>query len=699
MLRGLTTGGCFVVPSPFFVLFWQSWGPARFLSSSVLASVAVLIAWFDNLQKALCAPQLEQDWCSRLLQKKLTFGHGTPLLSTIGFDWDYCGKEDLAKDMRASVQKLHEAKGRGGDKQAHPLFIAFAGPGQGKSRLLSEFPGLVAECLKDLKNRRFSDEPLAFLLTCENGLGPGDWGTEELNARRFVACRMLWQLRDANQEAFDDAGAPTNFAKFRAGCDADLVPEDVFGLVLPPDQRSLATVVMGVDGMQNLPGFPQRGEETGKRAPFYQVMREVCRLVNQDTPPFVVACVTATQSVSQSLADSSQARTYLKLPRVTAVTRKNRTVLPPDDLIQLLTVDMGGHGRALEGLEEALNDWQSMSASALVGAVISKLYEKYPDAVNFAGAKASDVLDLLRASLSGKVLGQNQTIGGLDPTKTELVRVVYLDKLFYEYRIDIPYIWLQVMLSQQRLTPDLDPWKLLDYGFFERPATRTWQAWELFNADFRVLRSCSFEDGQAVKIGLLHRGAIIRPRGFEHQEVRNRHLTLAKAKSRLSSKSSCCGHPKPNSTSSDTNLANGLKKFQCRVTLAGKDVVVSMADKTTLVVNGAGAPAADAFLMLGERTAGNEQLISECLQFKMGSSIVKATEERHKACDNNDILVLLLNRAENSPESQDRLVFVSAEQFEEYFGLYAGRAFLLKDVKIAQDPCVKVPLCPAHLLS
>ena len=188
------------------------------------------------------------------------------------------------------------------------MFIAFAGPGQGKSRLLTEFPGLVAECLKDLKNRRFSDEPLAFLLTCENGLGPGDWGTQELNAQRFVACRMLWQLREANQEAFDEAGAPTNFAKFRADCDTNLVPEDVIGLVLPPD----ATVVIGLDGMHNLPGFPQHGEQTGKEAPFYQVIQEVCRLVNQDTSPFVVACVTATQSVSQGLAEP-QACQYLKL--------------------------------------------------------------------------------------------------------------------------------------------------------------------------------------------------------------------------------------------------------------------------------------------------------------------------------------------------------------------------------------------------
>ena len=106
-----------------------------------------------------------------------------------------------------------------------------------------------------------------------------------------------------------------------------------------------------------------------------------------------------------------------------------------------------------------------------------------------------------------------------------------------------------------------------------------------------------------------------------------------------------------------------------------------MADKDVLVVNGAAAPAADAFLFLGEETAGNEQNISECLQFSMGSSIVKMSAERRKACDNNDILVLILNSAGKSPTSQDRLVFVSAEQFEDYFGLYAGRAFLLRKLR------------------
>ena len=302
----------------------------------------VLTACFDNLQKALCAPQLEQDWCSRLLQKKLTFGQGTPLLSTTGFDWDYCGKEDLVEDMRASVQQLHDKKGAERTSRIIPCSSRSPAPAKASpdcsqsSRAWWQSVSKISRTAGSVTSR----SPFSSPARTAWGLGTGPQRSSTPGASWPAA----WQLREANQQAFDDAGAPTNFAKFRADCDTNLVPEDVIGLVLPPD----ATVVIGLDGMHNLPGFPQHGEQTGKEAPFYQVTQEVCRLVNQDTSPLVVACVTATQSVSQGLAHSPQARKYLKLPRVTAVTRNNSSVLPPDDLIQLLAVDMGGHGRALE---------------------------------------------------------------------------------------------------------------------------------------------------------------------------------------------------------------------------------------------------------------------------------------------------------------------------------------------------------------
>ena len=464
--------------------------------------------------------------------------------------------------MQDGIERLISHKGKDSDKQNHPLFIAFAGPGQGKSRLLTEFPALVEQCMKKLKDKRgFTEQPLALLLTCENGMAPGDWTTEELNAQRFVACRMLWQLREANKQIFHDVGAPTDFAQFRAQCSKDLVPAAVLQTLLTEDESKSATVVIGIDGMQNLPGFDLRGTENGKGQPFYQVMREVCRLIDQTAHPFVVACVAATQDVSQALADSPQSRIFLKIPRVTQVTVNGVDQIPDNNLKKLLVKDMGGHGRALECLVEALNDF---------------------------------------------------------------------------------------------------------------PAAE----WESFNADFRVLRSLAFEDKQPIEIRSLHRGAIIQPDSLHKARIINRHLKVARTSTRSASKSSCCGNPKPTTDSNASLPGVGMQPHQCKAIQNEHDVTVTMTDKNVLLVNAKGAPAADAVLMVEEVACGGNRDISECLQMKHGNSQTDVDKERNKACDDHDILVMLCN-AEHGPPSgnKHRVVFVALQQFDEYYGPYAGRAF------------------------
>ncbi|CAJ1402000.1 unnamed protein product [Effrenium voratum] len=436
--------------------------------------------------------EARSSWCEKLLAKKLKFGAADQLLATVGATWDYCGKEVLRESMQIPIQKLHEQKGKNSDKQLHPLFIAFAGPGQGKSRLLTEFPGLVEQCLQNVSERqklKFSKQTRSFMISCENGLSPGDWATEELNARRFVACRMLWQLRNANKEAFREVGAPETFAKFRVECSDSLVAEDVFAAVLC-DELNHSTVVIGVDGMQGLPGFTERSDAAGKDLPFYQVMQEVCRLINQMEGPFVVACVAALQNVKSGLAGSPQARVFLELPRVTAVTRNKQPVLPGHRLKDLLVEDMGGHGRALECLLEALMEMPNAAATALVGAVMRQLRQKYPDAAQME--PGADLKELLRAALSGRWILSGEMVGNLDPEKVELIRVKFKDGDSSQYRIDLPYIWLYLMLSLSKFSDDLQPWNLMDYRLFE--SEPTWQQWEEFNARFRVLRASAFEE-------------------------------------------------------------------------------------------------------------------------------------------------------------------------------------------------------------
>ena len=95
-------------------------------------------------------------------------------------------------------------------------------------------------------------------------MAPGDWATVELNAGRFVACRMLWQLRAANQVAFKAAGPEEFAASVRSA----------------PNIWCHTMCCKPCYGMQGLEGFDLRAEEAGN----YEVMLEVCRLVLAASP-------------------------------------------------------------------------------------------------------------------------------------------------------------------------------------------------------------------------------------------------------------------------------------------------------------------------------------------------------------------------------------------------------------------------------
>ena len=631
-----------------------------------------------------------------MLRQRLHFGIAEKLLDTEGAEWDYCGKDELLSAMQETVQTLHDNKGVNSDKQRHPLFLVFAGPGQGKSRFLTEFPSLVMRCLNNIQHVKYQQEPLAFLLTCENGTQPGDWLTQELNAQRFVACRMLWQLREANATAFAEARAPNNFAKFRAQCSKDLTAEDVLRAVLTLEEVECATIVLGIDGMQNLSGFTQRAVEVGKKEPFYQVMQEVCRLINQKEAPFVVGCVTATQSMDHGLATSPQARKFLQLPSVTQVTVNKVDQIPNHPLKHLLVMDMGGHGRALEGLVGALTSMESASGDAVVGAIMDQLTKKYPQAGLLGRSDShsfddSDIKGILRASLSGKWIAVGSTIEKVNPEKMMLIRLQYNSDQT-EYRIHLPYVWLHMMLSRHSVSSDLQPWRLMDYSSFVKGAPTDGTEWELFNANFRVLRSHAFTNEEEVSIASLHRGAIINE-SLKDLRIKNRHLKLATAKAKSASRSSCCGNPKPFKNSDDKTPSQGFRAHQCKAVQDGKEITVTMTDKTTLLLNAKGAPAADAFVMLEQvNSDGKKVTISECLQMKHGQAAAFLEDELKKACDRGDILVLLRNTCDEAPTSKNiHVVFVSEEQFEAYYGLYAGRAFnaARRFTAVSSKLCVK----------
>ena len=617
-----------------------------------------------------------KDWCQKLLSQKLEFGAGDALLNTIGAKWDYCGRDDLVRDLQVPFGVLCEHKGADADKQNHPLLITFASPGQGKSRFLSELPAMIEECRVKLNTEQVQkyQKTLAFLITCENGTSPADWATVELNAGRFVACRMLWQLRAANQVAFKAAGAPENFAAFRAQCPQHLVPDDVLQAVLKGEMDT-TIVVLGVDGMQGLEGFGLRADEEGKGKPFYQVMLEVCRLVDQMASPLVVGCITATQLVDHGLASSPQRRCRLTLPRVTRVEENGEDQVPAHRLKDLLVRDMGGHGRALEALVQALQP-ESIgdgSAAAVIGAVMSQLTQKYPNLARLGRSDGSTFDDgsikaILRAALSGKLVRSGDKLGNVDAEKADLIRLRYNDEASHYY-IEVPYIWLHMMLKATN-SEDLAPWRLMDYDQFLRDPPQDGAEWEEFNTAFRVLRSWAFEEKEEVPVSSLHSGAIIQPDTLAEKMVINHHLKRFKAKQRIATASNVCGNPKPLQGSAATKPASHLKMHECYVKET-KVGTVSLQETDVLVLNAKGAPAADAVLRLQTATG---ELIAECLQMKHGQSACQLETERAKACDKDDIFVVLRNSKTGTPAGQN-LIFVSEGQFAEYYGIYSGRAF------------------------
>lgn len=73
-----------------------------------------------------------------------------PLLYTVGKDWVYQASEEIKEILRETLPGHYKAwKDRAVDKQLHPLYLLWSGPGTGKSRTLEEFQSLCCMSVSD----------------------------------------------------------------------------------------------------------------------------------------------------------------------------------------------------------------------------------------------------------------------------------------------------------------------------------------------------------------------------------------------------------------------------------------------------------------------------------------------------------------------------------------------------------------------
>ena len=254
-------------------------------------------------------PKMFQACIKAAVQKGLKYCDPCPLLATPGATWDYYGGEELRQFMKPGLMTLCENKGKNADKKMHPIFLALAAPGQGKSRFLQEFHNLV-EGDAVLNATKYGKRFFQFSLTLENGQKYDN--AFDSNPQTVLASRMIWQLLNENgpkkQTWATLAGLPPNFTfndlrsrvYAESICFDDVIRALQEGEELEEGEWSLS---LAVDGLHNLPGSENM---SNKETPFYNTLQKICECVNRQEGPLVVAAVSATVQVSieAALADS-----------------------------------------------------------------------------------------------------------------------------------------------------------------------------------------------------------------------------------------------------------------------------------------------------------------------------------------------------------------------------------------------------------
>ncbi|CAG8799103.1 24262_t:CDS:2, partial [Racocetra persica] len=300
-----------------------------------------------------------------------------PLLSTSGADWEYHPHPSLKHILRSELKQHYENFCSGCfDKMLLPLYLFLSGIGTRKSRNASEFHQTAISCLSAQEDRELLTkikEAWVFLVSYENGTSLRD---DETSAYRAVGTRMLHQLlRD--KMSFDNIiqkyDPPT--------------PLSVVSLVAKYHNRDLKkiTVILVVDGMQQLMNNKDDGLKSDSW--FYMALSNIADLVFSGTFLIPVCTSAITGLVEGTFKYSNRKRVYLPIASLQPPNYCQGGSLIPvfknDEITNTLVEDCGGHGRALEVLNECLagRNIEECNLNALMNDLHHKLTKKYRDAI------------------------------------------------------------------------------------------------------------------------------------------------------------------------------------------------------------------------------------------------------------------------------------------------------------------------------
>lgn len=522
-----------------------------------------------------------------------------------------------------------------------------SGAGTGKSRLLDEFQSLCVAALQHSSPELSCKvkDAYVFKVNFENGVSTDPYHEGGYS----IGSRMLYQMTNESWPTFSQNPK------------ARVLPDAVLEQLARIEGKRLSdmTVLLLVDGMQELPH-----EAPSKQSKFYTALKAISDLVNGCSKskeyPFVIACCSATfhNPVSHMLAGSNQRRVEIVLPPLDGKMIFSQYI--EDPLISLLVDDMGGHGRALEALWICLSQFKAsnISLEALMGRLRTELTRRYATWTD--PTFLLPLVPLLKAVLTRqKFQNLSVVLPGSNYTVDDHVKLGLFRWNMQNQTLECPYI-LVWLLSAHCGDKDLENVLLGDYKSEQHnmnpqqcgTGMQGWMHWEEFVARFRCLKSHVFE-GSTVQWSELHAGAQFGPGAEELVKVEKLQLVCATQQ-----------------YSTDTGDNNMLIKHEMGSSL--------LADSKVLVINGKSAQACDIFCAL---KLNNNETVKEGIQCK---HIVKATtttmlkEETTKAKFKEDFFMYMTTGPEQDGGVQldARCGFVNQSRFKEYFGPYAGRAFM-----------------------
>ncbi|CAH1765752.1 8667_t:CDS:2 [Entrophospora sp. SA101] len=257
----------------------------------------------------------------------------------------------------------------------------------------------------------------------------------------------------------------------------------------------------------------------------------------------------------------------------------------------MLVSDMGGHGRALEALDEALNDKDLEKVSFLT--IMEGVYAKLSDFYNEWISQTSYLKPILRIILTQVIVEANKVIPGTNLKPEDFSKLDW-------GRLTCPYIWLW-LLSNASEDPTLQSWNFKYYQEVQH------------NEDLSV-----FDPNQHVDLKELHSGAW---HNFGDIKIINKALILEKATVWTSTKSS-----------------SGTRTVQC------EKVNVQLAEASHCIINKLKVPYGNCFCPIYIANLQNFSVESYQCKFIKASAAINEQlfmEEYNKAAEpETDVFIL-----------------------------------------------------------